>query len=500
MARWFCLGTLLVLIASGPVRAHPVPRRNHDRTVVVRLTAQAVIVDYRLDADEFTVVYDDLPAVISKAELARLSTPREFYDAFMKAYAPVLTANLVAKVDAGEPLPFQCVQRVQRMREDNGQPLDHLRFDFRFQAAWPTGLTGQHQLTFQEENFRYEEGVLNLSLAPDNPIQILSRTEPEKSLRERQSQDLKPGEEDKRRLLTAAFLLPAAPALDAAPVAPAPTESNSEEEAAAHSTLLTLLLDPHRGLWVLLCLAFGFGAAHALTPGHGKTLVAAYLVGERGTVWHALVLGLVTTLTHTGTVIALAAGLLVLYPDAVPAQLRTVLGVGGGLLVAGMGFWLLLRRLAGQADHIHLGGHGHYHHHHHHHHHGPGVADHVHDEHGHIHPIPAADKEGGFWGMLVLGISGGIIPCWDAIAMFGFAVSAQRLWLALYLLLAFSAGLAVVLIATGILVVRIKSLAASRWEDRRFFQMLPLVSAVLVTVLGFWLCYDSLHQSGVISQ
>ncbi len=498
MVRWLCLGLLGILVASGPARAHPVPRRNHDRTVVVRLTPQAVIVDYRLDADEFTVVYDDLPAVISKVELAELTTPREFYEAFMKSYAPVLAGNLVAKVDGGDPLSFQCVQRVQRLREDNGQPLDHLRFDFRFQAAWPTGISGQHQLAFQAENFRYEEGVLNLSLAADNAIQVLTKSEPEKALRERQSKDLRPGEEDKRRVITATLLFPAAPAMEAASAAPAPSKTDSEPEAAGHSTLLNLLLDPHRGLWVLLCLAFGFGAAHALTPGHGKTLVAAYLVGERGTVWHALVLGLVTTLTHTGTVIALAVGLVLLYPDAVPAQLRTVLGVGGGMLVAGMGFWLLLRRLAGQADHIHLGGHGHHHHHHHHHHHGFGTADHVHDKSGHIHPVPATDKEGGFWGMLVLGISGGIIPCWDAIAMFGFAVSAQRLWLALYLLLAFSAGLAVVLIATGILVVRIKSLAASRWEDRRIFQMLPLVSAVLVTGLGLWLCYDSLHQSGII--
>ena len=494
MARWLCLGSLVVLIACGPARAHPVPRRNHDRTVVVRLTPQGITVDYRLDADEFTVVYDDLPAVISKAELAELATPREFYEAFMKAYAPVLAGNLIAKVDGGEPLPFACVQRVQRLREDNGQALDHLRFDFRFQAPWPGGMTGQHALTFQEENFRYEEGVLSFSLAAADSVSVLSKIEPPPALRERQSKDLAPGEEDQRRLVKAAFTLHGAgPSGEAAaPDVPA------EPEAGSHSTLLTLLLDPQRGLWVLLCLAFWFGAAHALTPGHGKTLVAAYLVGERGTVWHALVLGLVTTLTHTGTVIALAAGLLVLYPDTVPAHLRTVLGVGGGLLVAGMGFWLLLRRLAGQADHIHLGGHGHHHHHHHHHHHAPGGADHVHDEHGHIHPLPAADKEGGFWGMLILGISGGIIPCWDAIAMFGFAVSAQRLWLALYLLLAFSAGLAAVLIATGIVVVRIKSLAASRWESRRLFQALPLVSAVLVTALGLWLCYDSLYQSGVI--
>ena len=58
--------------------------------------------------------------------------------------------------------------------------------------------------------------------------------------------------------------------------------------------------------WLKLLLATLFGAAHALTPGHGKTLVAAYLIGQRGTVWHAVVLGIVTTVTHTGAVLLLA--------------------------------------------------------------------------------------------------------------------------------------------------------------------------------------------------
>src|SRR5207248_3010199 len=83
---------------------------------------------------------------------------------------------------------------------------------------------------------------------------------------------------------------------------------------------------------------------NALTPGHGKTLVAAYLVGERGTVWHACVLGLVTTLTHTGAVLILAVALRHYFPDTVPADVQTALGIGGGLLVAGLGFWLLMRR------------------------------------------------------------------------------------------------------------------------------------------------------------
>src|SRR5262249_19033555 len=162
-----------------------------------------------------------------------------------------------------------------------------------------------------------------------------------------------------------------------------------------------------------------FGAAHALTPGHGKTLVAAYLVGERGTAVHALILGLVTTATHTGAVLLLAALLLFFFPHAVPHDVQLVLGLVGGLLVAALGLWLLLRRLSGGPDHVHFGG-GHHHHHH-----GQHHSDHYHDEHGHVHPLPAVGGPVGWWGLVVLGVSGGIIPCWDAILMLGFAISAQ---------------------------------------------------------------------------
>ena len=93
-----------------------------------------------------------------------------------------------------------------------------------------------------------------------------------------------------------------------------------------------------------------------------------------------------------------------------------------------------------------------------------------------------------------MGISGGIVPCYDAIIMLIFAVSARRLWLALPLLLAFSAGLAGVLIVIGILVVQMKGFAASRWGVSRWVKSLPLVSAVLVIVLGMFLCYRSVHS------
>jgi ABC-type nickel/cobalt efflux system permease component RcnA len=463
---FFALALALCLaLGVGPAAiAHPVPRQNHDRTIMVRLTGTGVEVDYRLELDEFTAVVKDLPEVLEPAELTLLKTPAEFHEAFARGYAPILGDNLIATLD-GQALTFHCTQHLVRLHDDNGQKLDHLRLDFHFRCPWPAGLSGPHILQFQEGNYILQEGKIALALARESPISFVTTTEPPKSLQEMPSAKLQPGDDAQLRKASTVFVLPQTTSPDRV----ADPQSLPTAESSGHSSLLTLLLDPQRGFWMLLLLAAGFGAAHAMTPGHGKTLVAAYLVGERGTMWHALVLGLVTTLTHTGAVLILAAVLFFLYPDTLPAQVQEVLGVGGGLLVAGLGVWLLLRRLALGSDHVHVGG-------------------------GHHHHLPVSvNREGGWWGLIVLGISGGIVPCWDAIAMFGFGVSAHRMGLALQLLLAFSAGLAAVLILIGVLVVRVKGFAGSRWGGSLVFQLLPLVSAILVTGLGLWLCYDSLH-------
>jgi nickel/cobalt transporter (NicO) family protein len=96
----------------------------------------------------------------------------------------------------------------------------------------------------------------------------------------------------------------------------------------------------------------------------------------------------------------------------------------------------------------------------------------------------------------VLGVSGGIIPCWDAIAMLGFAIAAQRLWLGLPLLIAFSAGLAGVLVAIGVVVVLTKNRLGRRWSDSRLWKALPILSAAVLVVMGLWLCRDSLLTPG----
>src|ERR1700685_2675581 len=127
-------------------------------------------------------------------------------------------------------------------------------------------------------------------------------------------------------------------------------------------------------------IAFVLGAAHALTPGHGKTIVAAYLVGSRGTLKHAAFLGAMVTFTHTVSVFLLGLATLFLFQYIVPQKVTQVLGAISGLSIVAIGGWVLYKRL--HHAHAHSHDHAHHHHHHHDHHH----HDHPHDHsHSHTH-------------------------------------------------------------------------------------------------------------------
>src|SRR5260370_6334690 len=135
--------------------------------------------------------------------------------------------------------------------------------------------------------------------------------------------------------------------------------------------------------WMILvgiAAAFVLGAAHALTPGHGKTIVAAYLVGSRGTLKHAVFLGAMVTFTHTISVFALGLATLFLFHYVMPEKIVQVLGAISGLSIVAIGAWMVTKRLKAvrhQYQHEHHLKHHHdhhhdHHHHHHDHHHGPG--------------------------------------------------------------------------------------------------------------------------------
>ena len=311
-----------------------------------------------------------------------------------------------------------------------------------------------------------------------------------------------------------------------------------------------------------LALAFFLGAAHGLEPGHGKTIVAAYLVGARGTVGNALFLGGVVALTHTSSVILL--GLVALFASQyiLPEQIFPWLGTASGLLIMGLGTWLLVNHLRGRSlvhshaheehlhehshshahgeylhghtheeehlhehlhehsheeehhhEHVHSHAHGEHHHGHIHnreeeHHHGHGHSheeehhshhDHLHGEHhhghGHSHEIPNKVTLGS---LLTLGISGGIVPCTGALVILLLAVALHRIAFGLLLLVTFSVGLASILIAIGVLIVKARPLVERFSGDGRWIQRLPIASALVIIVVGFAITFKTLMHSGIM--
>jgi nickel/cobalt exporter len=338
----------------------------------------------------------------------------------------------------------------------------------------------------------------------------------------------------------------AQPASTPAPTPAALTAKNAPAGTVVRNDFLSKLLRrdqiPFNMILIAMVVAFGLGGAHALTPGHGKTIVAAYLVGSRGTMKHAVLLGAMVTLTHTISVFALGFATLFLFRFIVPEKITEILGVVSGLSILLLGAWMLLKRLrhrAGPAHHHHHHGdhqhghaHGHSHNSHaqhaddHRHSHAHAHDDqHVHDhrhgsEHTHSHDDRHAhdhdhgysaghthdhdhhhhDGHGGHsgghshvpegeitWGNLItLAVSGGMVPCESALVLLLSAVALGRVGLGLLLLLAFSLGLAGVLMATGMLVLFAKRALPQRSAGHRspWVRWVPVGSAAVVTLIG----------------
>ena len=193
-------------------------------------------------------------------------------------------------------------------------------------------------------------------------------------------------------------------------------------------------------LLLLLLAAFGWGAVHALSPGHGKAMVAAYLVGTRGTARHAVALGLTVTVTHTIGVFALGAVALALSAYVLPEDLYPWLNLVSGLLVLGVGG---VGRARARARARATPAHAHHHHDHDHDH------DHGHDHghgHGHHHHDHADLRPRA---LLAMGASAGLIPCPSALVVLLGAVAQHQIGLGMVLIVAFSAGLAATLTGLG---------------------------------------------------
>lgn len=242
---------------------------------------------------------------------------------------------------------------------------------------------------------------------------------------------------------------------------------------------------------IALVVSFVLGGLHALTPGHGKAIVAAYLVGTRGRIIDAIFLGLIVTFTHTFSVISIGVILLIAKDRFAQEDIVIWLSLISGLLIVGIGGWLLAKNMkqyyTGTAD-SHEHGHDHEHTHDHSHSHTHG--------HGHTHSHVPSERTG-FWGLLSLGISGGIVPCVDALIGLLFAISLNKLTWGVIILCAFSLGLAAVLVAIGILMVMAKPVIERFTGKGIWLQRLPIISATVVIVLGAVLVFKALNDVGI---
>jgi ABC-type nickel/cobalt efflux system permease component RcnA len=244
--------------------------------------------------------------------------------------------------------------------------------------------------------------------------------------------------------------------------------------AVGDSGFARLIVHDDLGAWFVvasLFIAFFWGAAHGLGPGHGKSIVAAYLVGSRGTARHALLLGGTVTITHTIGVFALGLMTLSLSQFIVPEQLYPWLNLASALLIVGVGVSVLRWRVvewrrarAHEHAHRHRHAHGHGH------------------DHGHSHDHDHTSLS--LRGLLGVGISGGIIPCPTALVVLLAAVSLHRVGYGLVLIVAFSLGLAATVSGIGLLAVGAKGLFGRLEVERGALRLLPAASALVVLGLG----------------
>ena len=241
-----------------------------------------------------------------------------------------------------------------------------------------------------------------------------------------------------------------------------------------------------------LLLAFGFGAMHAMSPGHGKTVVGAYLVGSRGTFKHAVFLGLTVTVTHTLGVFAL--GLITLFASnfVLPERIMPFLSFVSGLLVFFIGISLFKDRLYGVlgwsegGHHSHEDGHMH-----------DDSGEHAHDGHTHTHGgtthTHTPPKDITWRSLLGLGISGGLLPCPSALVLMLSAISLGRIGYGLVLTVVFSFGLAATLTGVGLAFLYLgKIFGGTSVGKARIFKIVPVFSALVIACVGAVICYTSL--------
>lgn len=472
----------------------------------------------------YVVVYGQLPALRELHDADANGdgvTSQAERDAYVGTLAPGFADGLELRLD-GARTPLHVTGWSSSLPNEQGG--FSLRVDVDFIAQLPASITGAHTLLFTNRNYRDRLGWHEIVVNPAAGVAIFDTDAYDTSATGALSEALQAlpeaGPLDERTVrmrLDADGAPPGAAALgprpqSALPAVKASANAPGNKLVSAENGWITRRtrslvdaisapsLDPRVALWSLLG-ALLLGAVHALSPGHGKTIVGAYLIGSRGTPRHAVFLGLTVTLTHTIGVFAL--GLATFYASRfiVPERLFPILSFVSALLVLGMGLVLLVQRgrAAGRALQDATGrrvprfyplGSAHSHAHTHDstlHSHGGGPM--------HSHAPPGSRGERVSWRSLAaLGISGGLVPCPSAMVLLLAAVALNKTAYGMLLVLVFSVGLALTLTAVGLTFLYARNRYSKRAAAARWPQLLPVASAATITLVGLALCLAAVRS------
>ena len=460
------LPVVALLAFASRLFAHDPPEEYYARNITVELTPVAAIIHYRMELSQVSLF--NLPNSDKNIRLGSARGRAGLEAACMERFKILIPDNLIATLN-DRPLTWI----VDKTRIE---PRDSTHFHLHLRADWePTAVENKFEIT--DGNFEDAPGPYRLEIDGADGVEVKVKPIDPRGWTGKGVDPLK------QRTASAIFLTPTNPASEGARLA----KDSEGEEPPPHESIwanlrkndLAALLSTNYGLWLMLLIATVHGAGHSLMPGHGKTMVAAYLVGERGTPWHAVLLGIVTTLTHTSAAIGVALLIRYALPAQSEANVSRILQFLGGFLIAGLGCWLFLQRLAGRSDHVHL---------------FEGGLAHSHGDSSRV-PDPRST-----WSLILLGIAGGILPCWGAVIWVIGCISTGQLWLALPIVLAFSIGLASVLILIGLSVVYAGRIGQNRWGERPWFRRifnartirwLHIGGAAFVAAIGFILCATS---------
>ncbi len=503
-ARWPLVGLLCGLLAalwSGAVAAHPLGNFTINHYSRLDFAGEAVRLTYVVDLAEIPTfqLIQEGRLDLNKNGVLEGDEARAYLDAEM----PRLLAGLRLTV-AGKTVPLTVLDRSAAFVSGQAD-LPTLRIEAHFTATLPADWASNGAITYADSNYRDRLGWREI-LARGGPGIVVNGITGDD-----QSDELRAYPQDQladplTRRDVAFTIGPGAGGAGANTAARAAGSVTAQDARRGGVTaqVASLIGIDNPTPTVILASIIGavfWGAAHAFSPGHGKTVVGAYLIGTRGTAKHAAFLGLTVTMTHTAGVFALGGITLWLARYLLPETLYPWLNVASGVLVVIIGISLVVQRLQGERaipDHEHdaaelatpaTGQDGT----------NWDALTHKHGGRAHSHLPPGAANGCVTWrSLLTLGVSGGLIPCPSALVLLLSAISLGRIGFGMVLVVAFSAGLAVVLTAIGLLCVYARQLFARFSFEPRLPRFLPVASALAITLAGGLIILDALRQAGIV--